>query len=338
MTKEKSRSGIGLVLSGGGAKGAYQAGVWKAMVETGVADRVKVISGTSVGAINAAAFSSVRDPERIRKLWHNEVSSVVTPNFKALSPLKLLEVIECFMDGKPFPMHGILDQDALESLLNKALKGVRQQSDNPLVYLATLECKGTSFEEFDRSSYRKTFFRIDDEKAFDAKVAKILASCAIPFCFSPVEIGGKRYVDGGWNEMGGENVPVTPVVRNHADLSAIIVVRCNSRSIEPEPLKVPSRTDARIIEIRPKKPLPGIFDIGNLGGGLLLGSLIPGFGVGGGALSLVLAAIGGLFESNRAKSWGATFAFSPSFTDQYFAQGYEDGTEALKVWKAMKGK
>ena len=55
---------IGLVLSGGGAKGAYQAGVWKAMVETGPANRVKVISSTSVGAINAAAFSTIRDPEK----------------------------------------------------------------------------------------------------------------------------------------------------------------------------------------------------------------------------------------------------------------------------------
>ena len=38
---------IGLVLSGGGANGAYQAGVWKVVVETGIAKRVKAISGTS---------------------------------------------------------------------------------------------------------------------------------------------------------------------------------------------------------------------------------------------------------------------------------------------------
>ena len=54
---------IGLVLSGGGAKGAFQAGVWKAMCELGLADRVSVISGTSAGAINAAAFAALRDPD-----------------------------------------------------------------------------------------------------------------------------------------------------------------------------------------------------------------------------------------------------------------------------------
>ena len=47
LTKE-----YGLVLEGGGAKGAYQIGAWKAMREAGV--RIKGIAGTSVGALNGA--------------------------------------------------------------------------------------------------------------------------------------------------------------------------------------------------------------------------------------------------------------------------------------------
>lgn len=321
---------IGLVLSGGGAKGAYQAGVWKAMVESGVAERVKAISGTSVGAINAAAIASVRNPQKIKALWHNRVSEVVTPNFKAFSPLKMLEVVDHFADGKPFPLHGLLDRDALEKLLAEILGDVKWNVGNPAVYVTALESRGGSLGELDRSLYRKICFRLDEKQSNDVRIKKILASSAIPLCFSPVELDGKRYVDGGWNEMGGENVPVTPLLHKHPELSTIVVVRCNSRSIEPEPLKVPNRTHARIIEIRPKKPLPGIFDIENLGGGVLLGALIPGIVAGGGVLSLVMAAIGGLFESNRAKSWGATFAFSSSFTDRYFVQGYEDGIEALQ--------
>lgn len=323
---------IGLVLSGGGAKGAYQAGVWKAMVETGIADRVQVISGTSVGAINAAAFSAIRDPARIESLWRNGVSAIVTPNFKALSPLKMLEVIENFMDGKPFSVHGLLDKDALESFLTNALKATKQAVGNPVVYATSLECRGEAFGEFDRTSYRKTCFRIDDELSLDLKIAKILASCAIPLCFSPVEIAGRRYVDGGWDAMGGENVPITPLLRKHTDLSTIVVVRCNSKSIEPEPLKIPSKAANKIIEIRPKEPLPGIFDIGNIGGGLLAGALIPGIGVGG-TLSLILSALGGLFASNRAKVWGATLAFSSDYTDQFFSRGYEDGIGTF--WGAL---
>ena len=327
MAKEKSNSGIGLVLSGGGAKGAYQAGVWKAMVEAGVAERVKAISGTSVGAINAAAFASVRDPGSIKTLWHNGVSGVVTPNFRAFSPIKMLEVVENFVDGKP--LHGLLDRDALEKLLSETLADAKWNVGNPAVYVTTLECRGSSLGELDRSSYRKVCFRLDEEQPNDVRIKKILASSAIPLCFSPVELDGRRYVDGGWNEMGGENVPLTPLLHKHPELSTLVVVRCNSRSIEPEPLKMPQKSSVRIIEIRPKNPLPGIFDMGNLGGGLLQGALIPGIGVGG-VLSLVMSALGGLFASNRAKAWGAALAYSPTFTDRFFQQGFKDGLEVFQ--------
>lgn len=321
-------SPVGLVLSGGGAKGAYQAGVWKAMVKTGVAERVKAISGTSAGAINAAAFAMVRNPDKIESFWHNGVNQIVTPNFTALSPLKVLEAVDAFADGKPFPLHGLLDCDALKSLLNDALKGRRPLSGGPAIYATSLECRGGSFSEFERSSYRKISFRLDEEQPQETRVEKILASCAIPLCFSPVEIDGKRYVDGGWDEMGGENIPLSPILKNHKDLSTIVVVRCNSKNIEPEPLNIPHSLKANIVEIRPKKPLPGLFDIENLGGGLLMGALIPGLPLG--IPALVTAAIAGFFSTNRAKAWGAALAYSSLFTTRFFEQGYADGLEAFQ--------
>jgi len=48
---------IGLAFVGGGGKGAYQIGVWKALCETGLDKQVQAVSGTSVGALNAAMFS-----------------------------------------------------------------------------------------------------------------------------------------------------------------------------------------------------------------------------------------------------------------------------------------
>ena len=45
----------GLVLEGGGAKGAYQIGAWKALKEAGI--RIKGIAGTSVGALNGALIA-----------------------------------------------------------------------------------------------------------------------------------------------------------------------------------------------------------------------------------------------------------------------------------------
>ena len=48
---------IGLAFSGGGGKGPYQIGVWRAMQELGLADSINAVSGTSVGALNAVLFA-----------------------------------------------------------------------------------------------------------------------------------------------------------------------------------------------------------------------------------------------------------------------------------------
>ncbi len=75
---------LGLVLSGGGAKGAYEVGVWQALLESGVSKDIRAISGTSVGAINAALFATVRDSEKCSKLWEEEVGGLFQFNTNLL--------------------------------------------------------------------------------------------------------------------------------------------------------------------------------------------------------------------------------------------------------------
>ena len=58
----------GIVLEGGGAKGAYQVGAWKALREAGV--KIKAVAGTSVGALNGALIC-MDDIDRAEKLWKN---------------------------------------------------------------------------------------------------------------------------------------------------------------------------------------------------------------------------------------------------------------------------
>ena len=77
-------SQIGLVLSGGGAKGAYEVGVWEALKETHVADDICAISGTSIGAINAALFASVPKPDVIKSVWLDEIGGILSVSANAL--------------------------------------------------------------------------------------------------------------------------------------------------------------------------------------------------------------------------------------------------------------
>ena len=61
LTKE-----YGLVLDGGGARGAYQIGAWKALKEAGV--KISAVAGTSVGALNGALIC-MDDLEKAEKIW-----------------------------------------------------------------------------------------------------------------------------------------------------------------------------------------------------------------------------------------------------------------------------
>ena len=81
---ENQTRDIGLVLSGGGAKGAYEVGVWTAMCEAGLDKRVCCISGTSVGSINAVLFASVSDPALCERFWLEVVPNFAQPNEKRL--------------------------------------------------------------------------------------------------------------------------------------------------------------------------------------------------------------------------------------------------------------
>ncbi|MDM8126719.1 patatin-like phospholipase family protein [Mediterraneibacter glycyrrhizinilyticus] len=71
--------GIGLVFAGGGGKGAYEIGVWKYLHEIGLDQYVRSVSGTSVGALNAALFVG-SSYEIAEDLWLNiEPEKILSP-------------------------------------------------------------------------------------------------------------------------------------------------------------------------------------------------------------------------------------------------------------------
>ncbi|MCM1381075.1 MAG: patatin-like phospholipase family protein [Muribaculaceae bacterium] len=59
---------IGLVFGGGGSRGAYQIGMWKAMKDLGIDEDINMVSGTSVGALNAVLFA-LGDYQSAFNIW-----------------------------------------------------------------------------------------------------------------------------------------------------------------------------------------------------------------------------------------------------------------------------
>ena len=69
---------IGLVLAGGGSRGAYQIGVWKALIELGIDKYINVISGTSIGALNAMLFLQ-GDYNLAEEIWKDITQEKILP-------------------------------------------------------------------------------------------------------------------------------------------------------------------------------------------------------------------------------------------------------------------
>lgn len=286
---------VGLVLSGGGAKGAFQAGVWKALCEQGIADRVRVISGTSVGAINALAFTLLRDPEHVRELWFQHVDGILNPNFNLLNPLEIIDTIVGAIQGHPFPFLGIFDRPGLvrllEGFVNRTLAGTGVD-----VYATAVACSGNALRTLDPSAYQLTRFHLNEEESTDRILKMVLASSAIPWGFAPVDLDGVRYVDGSF--FRGDNVPIAPILEHHPEIKTIYVVRCNSRQVEPfQPFTVPG---CQIIEICPRNPLPGRFDDFNV------------------------------LDNQLFRSVSGDLSFSCEYARKYFTTGYRDGLAALR--------
>lgn len=90
-SSEKSSQNLGLVLSGGGAKGAYHVGVLQALREKGIANKIDMIAGASIGALNGAVLASAPNLDdgiqRLEALWNYLPQTQVIKSKYALKTL-----------------------------------------------------------------------------------------------------------------------------------------------------------------------------------------------------------------------------------------------------------
>lgn len=160
---------LGLALSGGGSKGFAHLGVLKAMEEKGI--RPDIISGTSAGAFAGVLYADGNDPEEILSFFDKKA-------FKEFAELTI-------------PHTGIFKADRFKQFLKKHLKArTFEELKIPMKIVATDIVEGSSVV-FDKGPL----------------IPAVLASCAYPIVFTPVEINDVHYVDGGLFM----NFPVRPI-------------------------------------------------------------------------------------------------------------------------------
>lgn len=150
---------LGVALSGGGAKGFAHLGVFKLLEESGVTP--DIISGTSAGALAGVLYADGYTSDEIKDIFKGK-------DFSEFACIQM-------------PKAGLFDMNRMKSFLQKHLRAKKiEDLAIPLVIVATDLDHGVSHE-----------FRHGPIKE------AVMASCCVPIVFSPVEINGIHYVDGG---------------------------------------------------------------------------------------------------------------------------------------------
>ena len=280
---------LGLVLSGGGAKGAYQVGVLRYMAEIGMT--VDAVSGASIGALNGAIVANAKNiseaSEHLTELWQllanesplkfNKLAVVPYLGFlvllgsKRFSPLiygafKTAELAarhESFERIQPYmdlfkTNKGLFEHSPVRDLIDKYTSPESLKNGLPL-YVSAYQSEAIATDLIKiiaaaigiSETKGSEFFHVQSFPP-EKQQDVIMASAALPILFAAQEINGKYYLDGGpggWTKSQG-NTPITPLI-NQANCTHIIVTHLTDGSLWNR-YDFPNTT---ILEVRPKQPI-----------------------------------------------------------------------------------
>jgi len=235
----------GLVLEGGGAKGAYQIGAWKALREAGV--RIKGIAGASVGSLNGALIC-MDDLDRAEEIWKNidysQVMSVSNETMEALKKkdFKSLNLQELIAKGFQLVKDGGFDITPLKDLIANVV------GDEARIVDSDRELYSVTYSVSDRKE-----LVVDLKKGEMGTVKDMLLASAYFLAFKNEKLGGKRYMDGG----GFNNVPLDVLIDHGYE--DIIVIRIYGWGADKERVvKIPDGT--KVYHIAPRQDLGGILE------------------------------------------------------------------------------
>ena len=217
-----------LALGGGGTRGAFQVGVWEALNELGI--EVSAIAGTSVGAINGAAFAS---GVAAKELWLDITAADIaeTDGDNMFSPASLISMLKKIPEGG-------LESDSFKSMLNERIDESAVRNSDIIYGLCTYRADTRKGEELFLDN-------IPEGELNDY----IFASACLPF-FKAAEIEGAKYYDGGLYI----NLPIDMLIEKGYD--TIISVSVKGVGL----VRAVDNCGVNIIEINCKTPEVGLME------------------------------------------------------------------------------
>lgn len=233
------RIATALVLSGGGARGAYQAGVLRGLLDLGLLrgdSRIDVVIGASAGALNGAGLAAFVDrPEEgvaaLERLWSNiEPQQVFRTDVRSLGGIGARWVRDLSFGGvlRHVAPKSLLDTKPLRALLAEHIRFDRIEANVesgalrafaiPATNLYTAD--GVFFVDArpDMPLWRRGRFSVERTRI---RVEHLMASSAIPVFFPSVEIEGRHFGDGSIRNTA----PLSPAIHLGAERIVAIGVR-----------------------------------------------------------------------------------------------------------------
>lgn len=254
----------GLVLTGGGSRGAYQAGAIQAICdicsEIDIPRPFDILTATSAGAINIAYLASrAETPDEaargLVKVWENlHTDNIFNVGISSLSSLsakwifKLLAggIFDRFSAGSS--ARGLLDTEPLWNLINDSAKfakiheNIEQGILHSMAVTAVNYSSGASCTFFEGASGVKPWIRAGRQSERTLLTPEhILASSAIPILFPSVKIGARYFGDGSLRN----HTPLSPSLQLGARRLIVIGVRRGMGADE----EVPSYSLGRVISV-----------------------------------------------------------------------------------------
>lgn len=226
-----------IVLSGGGSKGSYQIGVWKALKKLHI--KYDIVTGTSVGALNGALMTQNSYFKAV-KLWkHINLKTLFGDD--AIESENDLEVLKMYKDN--FFKNGGMNPKNLEQLIDKSINKKKFFSSKINYALITFDLSNKKPLKLEKKD-------IEQNKLTDY----LMASASCYPAFKQKEIDNKKYIDGGIYD----NLPINLAIDLGAD--EIICVDLKAPGIKQIPKgKVPT------IKITPNNRLTNFLNFNEKG-------------------------------------------------------------------------
>lgn len=216
-----------LVLSGGGSKGSYQIGVWKALKELNI--KFDIVTGTSVGALNGAMIVQ-NDYRKAISIW-KKINLKVLFGEDAIESTNNFEIYKMY--SKHFLKYGGMNVRDLEKLIKKSLN-LRKFYNSKINYgLTAYNLTSKEAIELQKKDIERT--QLDDY---------LMASASCFPAFKKKDIEGEKHIDGGYHD----NLPINLALDMGAD--EIIAVDLNAPGLKKSPKK-----KVKITYIKPRNKL-----------------------------------------------------------------------------------